>query len=486
VSGEGSVPATVTTGADGTVVTTLTTGRAAGVIGIEAVAGDVVGHGNVLQLPGAPAPTPLPTSGDAATAALVQDWSAGVALLRVTREGAADVVSGPMVAAEGVAGAPTKIVAASEPSQAVPGAVVTLKVQLSDAAGRGVAGQTLDFIPSVGTVSGFQDAGGGSYVARLALPPTAPLGEVKVAVATGDGAMTTVLRVPVVKGTVSAWDGGGAFGVAPTTGASTATGTVPPVVTPVVPPVVTPPVVSAPVAPSGSPGAKWLRASLSGNFGGYEFGQAPLSTTTVLFPHTFDINALSPGFEGSVVAFVPGLPYVGGEVTGGLMAYSLDPQPLCEKLGRPCASAGSVDDLIGDVRVLGVGRYPFQVGANRYWVGAKAGWSRSDVQAYKVVGEAIELDQLGVNALAVGPVVGAEFGSLLFDAGFLEHLAGGSTPWNTEVSINGAYRFGGMFLAGAGFRYNARMIEVSNADSQPVGELSDSLATGRITLGVEL
>ncbi len=485
-SGDGSLPASVTTSADGTALVELSTGRKPGIVNIEATAGDVVGYGGVLQLENASAIN-VPVSGDALGTSLVADWQGSVPLLRIKRVGADDTITGQMLSTSGDGVRPAKILASTEPAQAVPGAQVTVKVQLLDASGRGVAGQSVDFIPSVGTISGFQDLGSGNYAAKLTLPANAALGDAKVAVATSDGAMTTVVKFPIAKGDANAWGGGATFGAAGApTGPSNTTG---PATTPVPPTVPTPvpapnPVVVAPPAPS--PSSEGIgRFTLAGSFAAYSFDQSPLSTATVLFPYNLDVAASSPGFDTDLALNVPGVAWASVEGGFGMNRYTLDPRPLCDKLGRPCDSADVVSDWISTARALGVGRYAFESAGNRYWLAGKAGWSRSDVQAYKVVGDVIELDQLGVNALAIGPSMGADIGDLVLDATFLEHLAGGTTPWNSEFGANVGYRVAEQFIVGAGYRYNARTVTVSNGNGDPVGDLGDALHAGRIHVGVE-
>jgi hypothetical protein len=478
VSGEGTIPATLTTDADGVVTTSLTTGRTPGVVSIEAVAADAVGHGNVLQLPGAaPAGQALPFSGDDKITTLAQDWAGGLGYLRVPREGAAGISAGPLVSSETSTGAAARIVGAVEPGSAVPGGFVNLKVQLTDSAGKGVTGKSFDVIPSVGTVSAFKDVGGGSYVAQLTLPPSAALGEAKIAIATTDGAMTTVVKVPIVTAAGNAWAAPGGFQAPVASGPTTAaSGAGAPVVG-------TPPLIATTPAPAaGSPGLG-LSAQVSLAYGAYGFQQTPLATESVLFPSNLRIDATAPGFDARVAYTVPGLAWLGVEAGYGTTRYTLDPQPLCAKLDRPCASAEPVPDWITDLRAGLTGRYALPNGA---WVLGRAGWSRSDMQAYKLLDAVIGLDQLSVNALTLGASVGGAVGDVLLEAGASEHLAGGTTPWNTEVGASVGYRLPQRTHVTLGYRGNFRAIDVSDANAAPIGDLTDALHTLRFGFGFEL
>jgi hypothetical protein len=112
------------------------------------------------------------------------------------------------------------------------------------------------------------------------------------------------------------------------------------------------------------------------------------------------------------------------------------------------------------------------------------------VQAYKVVDNAIELDQLAISSLAIGPEVGVEVGkNLFFHAYFLEHLAGFTTPFNTEFGVDGGYAFGdGTGLApfvSAAYDFSARKVAVENSGGDSVGEISDSQHAVTISVGIQ-
>jgi hypothetical protein len=76
-------------------------------------------------------------------------------------------------------------------------------VQVLDANGRGVGGQKLDFLTSAGSVGPAQDMGDGTYVATYTVP-AGTTGEVKISVATADGAASSFTRLPI-GGADGAW-----------------------------------------------------------------------------------------------------------------------------------------------------------------------------------------------------------------------------------------------------------------------------------------
>ena len=487
VTGDATVPASVTTGADGIGQIYLKAGRTPGAVTVSAERGESRGAATIFQANGGFTAAALSVSGDPATQALVRDWSSAIQSLRIEREGASGVAAAPMVSAGATAAKAARITLASEPTSVAPGGSVLLKVQLSDEGGRGVSGQALEFLASAGTVGPVQDGGGGLYTARFTAPANASA-DIKLNASTTDGAVFTMMKLPVGNAD-TAW-AANPFGATQAGAASTAAGAAQ-----AAPPATTPPVAPPPVAaPSAQPSATstttrsgpWLRVGMSASVGGYDFDQQPLSAATVLYPFTLNVSAPAPGLDVHAQAWVPGMDWLGGEMSVGANRYTLAPQPLCEKLERPCENAGEQSDMLLDVRALAAARYAFASGANRFWLGARAGWSRSDVRAYKVMDDTLSLNDLGVNALAVGPQVGADIGPALFlDAAFLEHLAGGSTPWSTEFSGQVGYRFMPGLYAAVGYRYDARLIEVSNANGDLVGELSDKLQLGRVSVGAE-
>lgn len=504
--GDGTLPASATTNADGIAQVFYTAGRKNGVVNVSAAVGDHAAAATLVQAPLTVNVPDLPVSAAKDVAALAGEWQGSLAGARLEREGvAAGVAVAPVPAAlpGGPAMAPTKIGLTSEPASVSAGGTVVLKVNVQDANGKGVGGQQLDFLTSAGTVGAVTDLGGGAYQATLAVPAGAA-GEVKVSAATRDGSVSAFMRVPV-GGAEAAW---GANPFAPTsqnpftttaatpapttTPAPVATTTPTPAATPVgasTAPAVTTTTVITKAPPSGD--RPWLRARVGYSYTGYAYDQSVLTQATVLFPSPIELNAGAQGLQVAARAWVPSLPYIGADVEVRAGRYTLDPAPLCTKLGRPCADAGAVGDWLVEAHVLAAGRYPFDVGASQFWIGARAGWSQSDMQAYKVVNNAIELEQLPISSLAVGPEVGAEIGENVFlHTYFLESLAGGTNPYNTQFGVDGGYTFGsggGMRpYVSAAYDFSVRKLGVLNSGGDQVGELQDTQHAVTISAGVSL
>ena len=498
--GDGAVPGTVTTGANGLAQIYYTAGHKNAFVAIEATAGEYVAGASLLQVPvGTVIPT-LPASGSKAVVALAGEWAGSLAGVRLEREGMTGPSAPPVQVAAATVGKPVKIGLLSEPVTASAGGTVTLRVNLTDENGRGVGGKQLDFLTSTGTVSNVTDLGGGAYQASLVLPSSAT-GEVKVSVATVDGAASSFMRVPI-GGADTAW-GNNPFGAATSDPFAATSPTAPPAATQPVAatpaPTTTAPTLTpapatttttvakvprTPKAPSGD--RPFLRVRGGFTLGGYSYDQQPLTSATVLFPKAIALDASSLGFSADAKLWLPMLPYLGADVAVTTNRYTLDPTDLCAALGKPCDDAAAVGDMVTDIHALVAGRYPFDVGASQFWIGARAGFARSDVQAFKVVQDQIELEQLSINSLSVGPEVGAEIGEkLFFHTYFLENLAGGSTPFDSQFGVMGGFAFLPNLYAALAYDFSGRKVEIANGDGKPVGEISDVRHLGTLSVGVQ-
>ena len=499
--GDGTLPATTTTNADGISQVFYTAGRRNGIVNVSATAGDLAASASLVQAPLTLNVPDLPVSGPKDVAAVAGEWQTSLASVRLVREGGSVAVAAvPAVVASTAVLAPSKIGLTSDPASVSAGGTVILKVVVTDANGRGVGGQQLDFLTSAGTLSGVTDLGGGTYQAMLAVP-VGTAGEVKVSAATRDGSVSAFMRVPI-GGADAAWGAASPFSPTATSPfAPTATAPAPttPVPTNTAPVMGTPPattgaatstttVVKSPPAASGD--RPWLRVRAGYSYTGYGYNQAVGPRATVLFPSDIELNAGANGFQAAARAWIPGLPYVGIDAEIHAGRYTIDPAPLCAKLGRPCADAEEVGDWLVESRILAAGRYPFDVGASQFWIGGRVGWSQSDVQAYKVVNNKIELDQLPISSLALGPELGVEIGQHVFlHTYFLESLAGGTSPFNTQFGVDGGYAFGTGAVApyvSAAYDFSVRKLDVLNSGGEQVGELQDSQHAVTVSVGVQL
>jgi hypothetical protein len=340
------------------------------------------------------------------------------------------------------------------------------------------------------------DLGNGNYQASLAVPQ-GTTGEVKVSAASRDGSLSAFMRVPV-GGADAAW---GSNPFAPTTTSPFTTTTTQPTTTQ--PTTTTAPTMGTTTAvttntttttttkvvpPSGD---HWnLRVRGGFSYAGYTYNEEVLTQATVLFPSPITLGAGTTGLQAGVRGWLPMFRYIGADVGVRAGAYSFDPTPLCAKLGRPCPDAAPVTDWIFDVTALAAARYPFEVGATEFWVGARVGYSMSDMQAYKVVENSIDPEPLYISSLAVGPEVGVDIGQNVFlHTYFLEHLASGTSPFNTQFGVDGGYVFGKGGLApfvSAAYDFSVRKLEVLNEPGATVGELQDTQHAVTVSLGLQL
>ncbi len=494
--GDGMLPSQATTNADGIAQVYYTAGRKNGAVSVTAAVGDLGAAAMLIQAPAGVMVPNLPVSATKEVAALVNEWQGSLAGVRLEREGLVGaMVAAPTatVSATSAAGAPAKMGLLSDPATVSAGGTVILKVSVLDANARGVGGQQLDFLTSTGTVGPVTDLGGGAYQATLNVP-AGTTGEVKISAATRDGSTSTFMRVPV-GGAEAAW-GSNPFAAAPTDPYATAATPAPTNTAPVLAPTTG---AAAPASTSTTTVTRapvdedrpWLRVRAGYSYTSYSYEQQKLTQASVLFPEPIGLGAGAQGFQAAARVWVPGLPYLGANVEVRAGRYTLAPEPLCKALGRPCSDAEPVGDWLVDAKVLAAGRYPFDVGGSQFWVGAQAGWSQSDVQAYKVIDNAIELDQISISSLAIGPEVGVEVGeNLFFHTYFLEHLAGFTTPYNTQFGVDGGYAFGsGEGLApylAAAYDFSARKVGVENAGGDPVGEISDGQHAVTLSVGIQL
>jgi hypothetical protein len=492
-SGDGSLPASTTTGPDGLAQVYYTSGRKNVLVDAEATAGDLVANATMLQVPATMSVPDLPVSGPKAVGALLDEWSASLGALRIEREGMTGAVV-PMgvptaaVSPSGPAGVPAKLMLESDPATVAAGGTVTLRMNIVDDAGRGVGGQQLDFLTSAGTVGPVSEVGGGTYMATL-MVPVGISGEIKVSAATRDGAVSTFMRVPV-GGAAAAW--------------SPVAQTVPTTPTPVAVTPTTPEPAATPtaVAPMGTTTTndgmtsvtrvqtesdhKWFRARIGYVVAGYHYHQLPLDNSGAIFPTELEVPTVTQGFQANVRAFAPpmGIVEVGGEFGLRAVTYSIDPSPLCDSLGRPCADSAAVPDWVKDVHLLGLVRAGGDVGTNRFWGGARVGWALTDVQAIQATSSAINLPQININALALGLEAGADVGPAFFvQASFTDYLAGGASPYAGNFEAEAGYNVTDNVYVSLAYDHVERNVDVFNEGNKKLGEIDDVSNGATLSVG---
>ena len=127
------------------------------------------------------------------------------------------------------------------------------------------------------------------------------------------------------------------------------------------------------------------------------------------------------------------------------------------------------------------------VGSSTLHLGARLGYTMTDVHVYQASATTIDPNDFFVSGLGVGAEFGADIGpkfSMLF--AFTEHLGGFTSPYNTQLNLNLSYALTDHLYLGAGYELSARKFEIGSVDSSgAVGEIQDKLNAGSLFMGVQ-
>lgn len=482
LDGDGTLPTSVTTDANGFAQVYYTAGATNGLARISATVGDHAGSAGIIQVPAALAASitaglqALPLSGSAAAQATIGAWRSASPAMSVAREGASGVAAAATVETNTV-GPLARLVVLSEPSSAAPGGTVTLKIRATDAGGKGVGGLTLDFLTSTGTLGSVTDLGDGSYQVPLVLGSDAA-GEAKVTVASEDGSVVKLVKIPVTApAAVAAW---GTQTPAETTPVAT-TG----------PTETAPPEEAKPPKPPREPrepgDRPWLRMQAGVQGGLYSYQQKSLDADGPIYEKeiTFGGGTTAPASSvGAAVrarGFAPGLTYLGADFAYSAGQYAV----ALPEFGEP------ISDWLHDFSLVGVGRYPVDVGATTLHAGARLGFGLDDFMLYRQTtdGEQIFLqyEPLLISALQVGGEIGAEIGDNFFAVGTIDFgLAGGSDPYRTDMHLMLGYSFLDNFYVHAGAGGIRRATTLLNESNVTVGELQDGFTNFSGGIGYQM
>jgi hypothetical protein len=244
----------------------------------------------------------------------------------------------------------------------------------------------------------------------------------------------------------------------------------------------------------------WLRAHVGFTVGSLSYTQTPLQKDpTPLFPEDVGLSAVTQGVTAEASAWLPMLPYVGVDVGVSSGHYTFPPQALCDRLGAinheknpdvpatGCDNYGDSTDWQTHVRALAAGRYFFNTGGNQFSVGARAGFTYSDLLGVEVdkTGRTIEITPLPVGAFGVGAEIGAEIGPKLFlHTDLLESLVGGPSHYDTEFNFTVGYALTKNFYLSAAYDLSARKGSLSRG-TNVVGEIDDTTNSGTLSAGVQ-
>ena len=487
LDGDGTLPTAVTTDANGFAQIYYTAGSSNGLARISATVGDHTGSAGIIQVPealaagivaGLPA---LPLSGSAASQATMTAWRSASPAVNVAREGATGSAAASAAIETNTIGPLARLVVLSEPSSAAPGGTITLKIRGTDASGKGVGGLTLDFVTSTGTLGTVTDLGDGNYQVPLVLGADA-VGEAKVTVASEDGTVVKLAKIPVTApAAVAAW---GSQTTAPTTPVAVAEPAAAPAeeAKPPKPP-------KAPKAPREPSEAPWLRVQAGYTGGLYKYSQQSLDVTGPIWENKisfgFDDTAAAPSGPGVAIrgrAFAPGFTYLGADVSYSASRYAVR---LDQQVGKELELA----DWIHDLNLVGVGRYPVELGGTTLHAGVRLGVGLDDFMLYRqgTTEGRIEFlyEPLITPSLQIGGEIGAEIGDSLFAVGTID-LGAVPEVYRTDMHLMLGYSFMDSLYAHAGAGMIVRDIELSNESGNIVGELNDEFINFSVGIGYQM
>ncbi len=441
-------PAEVTTGPDGTARATYTAGTQSTYVGVRATSQDLEQVIVLGQFPEGRPPVPPPPHPSPRLKAVTPT-------LRIGRtDGGA-----PPVAA--VAG--TETITLTVRGVAAPGATVTVVASAVDGAGKVRADRRPALTTTAGTLTPPVSEADGSVSTILAIPAdhTGPI----TLTATADGRTATA----VVGGddeAAQAW------------------------AAPPEPAPVPAPTAPAPVAEESVQRVwPWLRVRANAVAGTYRYSQSPSAEPGPLLPATLSVGGTSggapaapAGVEGDVRAWLDevGAPWLGvhGQVRGA--AYSISSS----------AFNGTANDVLWNGSVDVVGRAPFTVAGDRYWVGAKAGYQYGDFLTFLgdlEPGSTIDFLGLPVSGLGVGPELGAEVGPVHVIAGYTLGLARGSQPYASGIDLEAGWAPVDHLFVSAGVSSLSRNAVLTGADSGlDRGSIDDASLSFKLGLGLSL
>ena len=484
-SGGGQLPAKVTTDANGISQIQYSAGKEATLVRVLASTSDgATGATSFIQAPEKTVPLDLPISGSASVAGIHQAWELSAPVMSLGAGGGggggAVAVAGGAVTAPRVAamppppsveiGSPDAVVESVDvtyfPPEVPPGGVVVVRAIPMDADGKAIPGKTLDVLTSKGEVGDTVEAGA-IYETRIIASDSVE-GELKISVVAGD--VMKLVKVPVNPDAVAMAGGDPPKdgGEGPAWGSTAEPEPDAVVAEPEPEPE---PKVKKPKEPSDIP---FFRARVSGIGSLYSYSQVPTGDPGPLLPQQLVVGGSEGGRPATPVGaeinarfWVPDVPYVGAHVNARLSRYAI----------AAAEFNGEAPDWLNDIQVDVVGRYPFDVNGDQYWVGAKAGVHYNDFMMFTGCldpGCQVNFDPLGLVGLGIGVEAGLEVADLYAIAGFTEGLASFTVPYSTAVDVNIGYQLIPEAFVDVGFTLMNRALILEGTDSGlDRGELSD-------------
>lgn len=482
--GGGKIAPSVTTDGSGVAFVEYTAGNEVGVARISAKSGAARGATAVLQVP-ADAPTvDLPVSGTTSWATMNKAWSNAVKVTTLAREGtavAATPTGGTFVRPPAGPVSAFKIV--TDPAQGVTGGSVVIRVTALDDKGTPSGGQTLDWLTSAGTLSPAQESSPGVYESTLQAP-TGYTGEIKVSVVAPSGTMSLAKVSFSDAAPVSGAPTWGSTETAPAAPAGPAQAE-------------TTTLTAAPVAetkPAKEPKERkpkaeggehpWVRAGAMFAGSSYTYEQAPSDDPGPVLPQPLSVGGEGGGTPAAPMGAQLGarawfVDYFGASATFRSTYYAIQAAQFNEP----------APDWLYDADVSLHARYPFDVGSDQFWLGAKAGYRYNDFLLFTGClddGCTVNFEALGVHGLGVGGELGAEIGPFFLVAAYTHGLANFATPYSSTVDVDLGWAFVEHVFADIGFSSSSRSVTLEGADSGVTrGEIADSQLVFRGGVGVQ-
>ncbi len=479
-SGGGQLPSTVTTDGNGISQIQYTAGKDAGLVRILAsTTSGATGATSFVQAPTNTIPVVLPISGSKSVTAIHESWKNSAPVLAFTGGGDGGAVAAAAVGIpappEVEIGDPDADVASVEvifwPEEVPPGATVLIRAIPKDADGKAIPGKTLDIMTSKGKVGDTVEEGA-IYDTKVVLNDDVE-GELKVSVVAGDS--MKLVKVPVNPDADAVAMGDDPPPAEPD-GAGPNWGSTEPKPAEEDPatPDPDPPVAKVPKVPKEAGEIPFFRARVSGIGSLYSYSQVPTEEPGPLLPQQLVVGGSSGGraatplgAEFNARVWVPDVPYVGAQANVRLSRYAI----------AAAEFNGEAPDWLNDVQIDVIGRYPFDVNGDQYWLGGKVGFHYNDFMIFTGCldpGCQVNFDPLGLSGLGVGFEAGLEVSGLYAIAGFSEGLANFTVPYSTAVDVNVGYQFIPEAFADLGFTYMNRSLILEGTDSGlDRGELSD-------------
>jgi hypothetical protein len=522
--GEGRIePAEVVTGRDGTAVVRFAGAAEADLTRLVATAGGATGAGVVLAAPADVAPVAIPPEAAARGAGALPAgvglagfvgvglplsipraaapgggvWAGGDAAAEGPSEAeaqrdqpaeAADEGAGDEAQPEEPAAPAASLKITAEPATVAPGS--TLTVTASRVGGAPAPDAASEAATAAETAEGAATADPGGP------PELVVTGGVVESMTTGeDGVVTAVVKV--------ADDATGTVEIVATSGALSRTLSVAvdapadPWASPApeavaaapVPAPAAPEPVAAPSPPPAPSSFRWLRARVAGVGSLYRYEQSPTDVPGPLLPQRLSVggpgggSAAQPlGGELAVRAWGDPLnvPYVGVSGQVRLAAYSITSAEF----------NGPARDALTNIDLSLVGRYPLDLGDDRYWAGPKVGFLYGDFMLFTGCLEpscTVNFLPVPVPGLGTGAEIGADVGALSVVGGYTLGLARGTQPYAHLVDLDGAYEVADHITANLGLSVMSRTVTLQGQDSGLArGSLTDAQMMARVGMGFAL